>query len=826
MANVITLSSYLNNSREISICTGASRHTKEWLNTKIQWSTFVNKLRNPLRSTETLEEYEKLSKDRQGVLKDVGGYVGGEFKGNHRTAQELKSRDILSIDLDNIPANETDTIIKKVRSGGCAAVIHSTRSHRPDKPRLRIIILLNRSITPEEYEPVTRIVANKLGIIKHCDITTFQAARLMYFPSCSSDSQYIFEVIDAPLLCATSLLNDFGDWRSQAALPALADEKIHYINQAKRQASPSTKEGIVGAFCRTYDIDTAILTHLQHVYTEAGEDRYTYIQGSTSGGAIVYGDREFLFSHHATDPCCGRLVNAFDLVRLHLFSDLDSKTEIDTPEHKTLSYAAMIQKAQTDEKVCALLHSERIERVKNVFSTSENDDEWAKRLNYKKDGGLKSTVDNILTILAHDISLKDKIALDEFTAKLVVKGNLPWKQSDEIRTWEDLDDAGLYHFLETAYQIANQSNMSRAITLTASRNRYNSVEEYLTKLEWDKTPRVATLLIDYFGAENNSYTKDIMLIALPNAVARAIKGGTKYDQVPILIGAQGVGKSTFLAKLGREWFNDSLQTFEGKEAYELIQGSWIVELPELVAFGRTETNKIKQFLSKTKDNFRAAYAKNVQESPRRCVFFGTTNNTEFLRDPTGERRFWTVELGINKPIKSVFKDLTTDEVNQIWAEAYEIYKTGKYANDMRGESARIARESQKAHKEIDPWHEEVTTYLEEPKPENWESMSLEMKRMFIRGSVKIEAPLNYFVNRARACDIFTICFNKPVSDMSNKESRRINDIVRQLPNWESRKLKDKIEGVVRGFVRIGGQSEEKDSKLCQPDNPLVAHVSA
>lgn len=151
-----------------------------------------------------------------------------------------------------------------------------------------------------------------------------------------------------------------------------------------------------------------------------------------------------------------------------------------------------------------------------------------------------------------------------------------------------------------------------------------------------------TLLSDYLGADDTPYTRAVMRKSLCAAVARAVIGGVKYDYMPIFTGPQGIGKSTFLAILGKQWFSDSLTTFEGKEAAELIQGTWINEVGELSAFTKQETQVIKQFLSKTEDIYRAAYGRRTDKYLRWCVFFGTSNDSEFLKDrqETGASGRW------------------------------------------------------------------------------------------------------------------------------------------------------------------------------------------
>lgn len=810
MADLKYLNNYLKNNRQISIYIGASRLDRNWKNTITTWSNLVNRLRTPVVSSETLEEYERLPKARQGELKDVGGFVGGEFEGNRRAANNLKSRDLICLDLDNIPAGDVEKILKKLFAASCAFVVYSTRSHRPDRPRLRVILPTDRPVTPDEYEPLARITAQIVGVLQYCDPTTFQANRLMYFPSCSNNSQYVFEFNDAPFLCAAGALESVENWRDVESWPTLPDERILYTKMVKQQASPVTKTGIVGTFCRAYDIGEAIDEFLPDIYTEVGQNRYTYAKGTTTGGAVLYGDGLFLFSHHATDPCCGRLVNAFDLVRLHLFGDLDNKLEPDTPEHKTASFAAMVKRILDDPKVCALQAEEKRDHAKQVFQTEPetviagDDTSWTKLLGYKKDGSAKASVENIVTILAHDPAIKNKIAIDEFTARLTVTGALPWNNENTTRGWTDTDDSNLYLYLESGYQIASSANMLKAVDIISFRNRYNSVAQYLNSLIWDGLPRVDTLLAEYLGADRNEYTAQVMRVSLVCAIGRAVVGGTKFDYVPILVGVQGLGKSTFLAKLGKQWFSDSLQTFEGKDASELLQGVWINELPELSAFGKSETNKIKQFISKTEDFFRVAYGRRAEKYPRRCVFFGSTNDDEFLKDATGNRRYWPVRLGKQEPVKSVFSHLTADEVDQVWAEAMALYKTGSIAPYLVGEAAMTARKEQTRHEVTDEWAGLIEKHLDTPVPENWNELGLDKRRMLLAGHAVTDAEPTGRIDRVCAAEIWCECFCKDLGSLSNRDSIRINNILRKLPEWErATTIRTSYCGHQRGVKRIG-----------------------
>lgn len=229
--------------------------------------------------------------------------------------------------------------------------------------------------------------------------------------------------------------------------------------------------------------------------------------------------------------------------------------------------------------------------------------------------------------------------------------------------------------------------------------------------------RVDTLLRDYLGAEDNQYTRAVMRKSLCAAVARAVEGGVKYDYMPIFTGPQGIGKSTFLSILGRKWFSDSLTTFEGKEAAELIQGTWINEVGELTAMTKQETSAVKQFLSKTHDIYRAAYGRTTNKYPRRCVFFGTSNDSEFLKDSTGNRRFWPVDVGVHKEKKSVWDDLP-EEVDQIWAEAYCYWMLGELLY-LPKDVEKLAEEQQEIHREAYAKEGVVREFLDKDIPQDW-----------------------------------------------------------------------------------------------------------
>ena len=711
--------------RPIKISTGNSRKATFWPTQALLWSEFVERLRVPARGTESLAEYMRLPKPQQDELKDVGGFVAGTLRHNRRKAGNVEGRDVLTLDLDNVPAGCTDDVLRRLSGLGCGYCVYSTRKHDPAAPRLRVLLPISRTVTADEYEPMARKLAEIIGM-PMCDPSTFEASRLMYWPSCCADSQYVFCAEDKPFADADGVLGMYADWRDMSQWPEVPGAPQLPARLAAKQGDPETKPGVVGAFCRVYDVYRAMDELLPGIYEPTDiPGRYTYTAGSTTGGAVIYDDGKFLFSHHATDPCGGKLVNAFDLVRLHLFGDEDDDAKPDTPVNKLPSYTAMSQRAIGDPSVALEVNKSRYEAAMTDFAKpdEQQDANWITDLKLcPTTGRPEKSADNLRLILERDPQLKGRIVFDEFSNRFLALGALPWDDTAHRRDWTDNDDAGLRWYIETSQGITCKDKVYDACSLVARRNRINDVQDYLKALVWDEKPRIDTLFHDYLGCTDNAYTRQASRKFLAGAVARAMVPGVKFDYAPILVGPQGVGKSTFLRLLGVRWYSDSLTSFDGKEASVMLQGVWLNELGELNGMTRSEVNTVKQFLTRTEDVFREPYGRRTGRYPRRCVFCGTTNDTEFLRDRTGERRFWPIDCCKEIPLKSIFDDLAA-EVDQIWAEAVVAWSHGERLTlDVIGET--FAREAQEGHRVTTGREGLVLDFLEKPVPIDWDKWAV------------------------------------------------------------------------------------------------------
>lgn len=771
---------------EIHIATYPSRWTKRGKNETLRWADFLDRILTTTQTKETLREYLKMNKDEQDQIKDVGGFVGGWLKGGRRKTGCVEQRTLLTLDADFAQPDLLD-IFDLIH--GCAAAVYPTHKHTPEKPRLRFIVPLSRPVSAEEYEAVARRVACDIGIDQFDD-TTYQPTRIMYYPSTPADGIFTPDYRDGPWLDPDKVLAQYPDWRDMSYWPTSSRMEEARRKDAKKQGNPLEKPGIVGAFCRCYDIDAAIEKFLPEVYTScAVADRYTYAKGSTSAGLVLYDGGVFAYSNHATDPASGKLCNAFDLVRIHLYGDQDEDVKPDTPMSRRPSFLSMQDLATGDAEVKRQLNRERLDRARSDFESpiaDVDDESWADELEVDRKGKVLSTIDNVYIILLHDPLLKGAVAYNNLKVRPVALLNLPWRKVTEHvngSTWSDSDDSELRWYLEKYYKLTGKEKIMDGMMKTAKANAIHPIKDYLEGLSWDGTPRLDTLLIDYLGAEDTPYTRAVTRKTFTAAVARIFKPGCKFDYVLVLAGPQGRGKSTLVAKMSMGWYTDSLAGIGTKEAYEGIQGFWLVELGELAVMRKAEIETIKNFISKQVDSYRAAYGRRVEDHPRQCIFIGTTNSTSFLRDDTGNRRFWPVRLVERPPAKTVWSDLREEVIDQLWAEAVTLYRDGELLF-LPPELESQAQEQQAQFTEDDPRRGLVEDYLAVLLPVDWKTKSKEDRQSWFMESASIrtigESPREYI----SAVEVWAECFGNSPSRFPRQDRGEVNAILRQIPGWK------------------------------------------
>lgn len=784
----------------IRLSTGNSRMEKKWNLAEMELSDFRERISTTHRTSETVEQYRKMSKAQQDTIKDVGGFVLGTLKGGRRKKDTVLTRSGLTLDMDYGTPDIMDEI-EMFFDFHC--MIYSTHKHTPEKPRLRLIIPLSREVTPDEYGAVARKVAEEIGI-ELFDDTTYEPSRLMYWPSTSADGEFVFREIEGEVLDPDAVLAKYKDWRNTAEWPVSRRQQTIVQRNIQKQANPLEKPGIVGAFCRTYSIRDAIDTFLQDTYKHSAmPGRYDYIPADSQAGVVIY-EEKFAYSHHATDPACGKLMNAFDVVRLHRFGDLDAKADADSDPSKLPSFKAMQEFAVQDESVKIQLGKEREQLAQAEFNAAD-DENWQTLLELDKQGKVKDTMANIAAIVSHDENLKS-IVYNEFKGCIDVIGPLPWKQVKPGFNDSDVANAKLY--FERVYGIWSPTKFKDALLAVVAAERiYHPIKNYFAGLTWDGVPRLDSLLIDYCGAEDNPYTRAVTRKTLCAAVARVYEPGRKFDSILVLSGPQGIGKSTFFAKLGGAWYSDSLaiSDMKDKTAAEKLQGYWILELGELAGIKKVDVETVKSFVTRVDDKYRQAYGMVVESHPRSCIIVGTTNSESgFLRDITGNRRFWPVQVserGSHHPW-----DL--EEIDQVWAEAIQAYKDGE-SLFLSGEVAQMAYAKQQEAMESDDREGLVQDYLDRLLPENWDNMDLYQRRTFLGGGEFEDTPTEGTVRRERVCimEIWCECFGKERQNLKKADSYELEGILNKIGGWErytgnaSGKMRISGYGIQRAFIR-------------------------
>lgn len=407
----------------------------------------------------------------------------------------------------------------------------------------------------------------------------------------------------------------------------------------------------------------------------------------------------------------------------------------------------------------------------------KEENKWLNNLDMDSKGNILATMSNIASILKNDVKLTG-IVYNEMKQGLDVIGTLPWFHP--YSGWMNVDESCLELYLEQNYGIYAPAKCKDTLcALLSSEKRYHPIKDFLKELKWDGISRIDNVLIDYLGAEDTEYVRTVTRKTMVAAVARIYQPGIKFDNILVLCGPQGIGKSTFFSKLGGEWYSDSMgiSDMKDKTASEKLQGIWIMELGELAGLKKVDVETVKSFLSRTNDRYRPTYGQFVENHPRTCIIVGTTNAKDgFLRDITGNRRFWPVSLS-GDGSKKIW-DISEEEIKQIWAEAYFRYIEGEslFLDEKLESEAKI---QQCNAMENDPRQGLIEEYLEEKQ-------------------------------KTKVClmEIWCECLCKERQDMKKSDAYELESILKQIGDWEvykgnnSGKTRILGYGVQKTFVKV------------------------
>jgi len=779
---------------------------------------FANK---PIRTKETVLEYQNGDRDFKLKCKDKGGFIAGTSQNNKRDATSILTRNMITLDMDYCPPNIIDKLKEKqeAKELNFPFFVYSTHSHTKQEPRLRLIVPLKDEIDVNKYEPVGRTIANIVGI-EYFDATTFQINRIMYFPSVSIDGDYIcesFGIGEYDYLDANVMLDKYMDYLNIAEFqrPHYIDGlSINKIKKGKIASSKQTKHRIVNAFNIEFTIVEAIERFLQDEY-EPGKNsnRYTYKDGESKEGLVILND-EYAYSHHASDPAQGRLLHAFDIVRIHLFGkqDLESTSQEQQEKYSKIpSFAAMVEFIRNNVP-SAMKHMPEIQKLQKnidefesgkieVDENSVESDDWKMMLDMtgtKSDRHPKTNARNLGIIFNNDAKFKDLFYFDSLRDAVCFYRTPDWnseKSKGDMLT--DMDDSEIRVYLNTVYQISGKDLVYDCVVHEAGKKRIHPIRTFLANLpEWDGKKRIETIICDLYNIQPNAFYKAASKAWWVGIIQRIMRPGSKFDMILVLSGEQGVGKSQFGKSIATlDWgkrgmvdidsqpnyFGDDELPFEKKDAYEQLSGIMVYELPEFEKYyKKSDASTIKSFVSKTSDKFRRSYGRRVTEYRRQCVFIATTNDREPLRDRTGNRRFLPFYSKLPKNTTRLYdKDYWTEEIrNQCLAEAMVYFEEGfnpMAAFNENDEAKRIWNElNDKATVENDTYPI-VEMYVNNKFPTNFYNLDFEtMKNTYKENKTHTfsgvpipRQPKEEFSLK----EIYTLAFELPFSSNMNYHMR-------------------------------------------------------
>lgn len=760
--------------RNLNIAYGNNRQAKKWVNKTICFDDLKERLKVTIRTTESAEEYAKMNKAQRDAAKDHGGFVAGVLEGGRRKVDTVGSRSMLSLDGDRITAEFLEHYEQLCPY---TSVLYTTHSSTDENPRVRLVLPMTRDVTPEEFVAVSRYLADMFGI-DYFDECSYQPNQLMYWPSTPANGSFVYKETNGGWLDPDGILSQHPEWTDPTRLPTSSREsKANTVAQQKVQ-EPLTKDGVVGLFNRTYyPVTNALETFLSDVYEPTvNENRWHFIASSSMAGVEIKEDK-FVYSHHAKDPAYLKLCNAFDIVRIHKFGDLDDKA----------SFTAMCDFAMQQDEVKLLATNERLADVNADFSDDGNDD-WKIRLRYQpRSSVLENSVYNLNLILNNDPDFAN-FAFNEMANRIQITGPLPWDRPEGNAFWRDADTAQLKALIDVRYVPFSSRNHDVAFTKVADDRHFHPVRDYLNSLpEWDGVERVEDLFIRYLQADDTEYIRAVTRKTFAAAVARVYVPGIKFDCVPVLDGEQGIGKSTIVKDLvGSEYYSEtlSLTDMDDKSGAEKLQGFWIVEIGELAGMKKADIEKVKAFLSTSDDKYRPSYGKVVESHPRQCIIIATVNGERgYLRDITGNRRFWIIKVHQKKQKKAW--NFTDEFRQQFWAEAKAIWQSGEKLY-LEGEMLQEAEKQQREAMETDERVGMIEEYLNTRLPANWAEMDLYDRKNYLNGT-EFGMPENRgSIERTEVsnAEIWCECFGRNLQELKPSDSYGIATMMAQIPGWE------------------------------------------
>jgi predicted P-loop ATPase len=742
---------------QLPIATAPKRDSLHWEQTTTTWAEICGWVASP------------------GSKKEAGNYLLGTLcettvdcrkngklhTGLHRRKAAVVSRSAITLDVDTPRPDFADTL---KMTFPYAAVAHTTFSSSPDQQKWRVIVRPDRPLAPDEYIAASTHLVEMLGAGQF-DPSTTQPERYMFRPAAQRPEWFVSFVIDGPPAPVDQLLAGWEKDLSAAPMP-----RPH-----KNKRDPFELEGVIGAFNRAYEDWDLLIETYELPYERVGDDRYQLVGSvSQAGMGPIPGTHGLVFSHHSNDPAYGQTCSAFDLVRLHRFSEQDERADPKTPVNKLPSQAAMLDLAAGDHRVTAELVGLDFDEI--MDETVATPDEWKLKLRRApKTGKVVDDIRNWDLIRAND-TVFQILRFNELTLSVEWECTPPWRKQLTDPTVSNNDRWEFVHHIERSYGIkASRGWVDSVVDTKASQRTFNPVRDYLEALEWDGVKRVETCLP---GVKPTAYTRLVARKVMVAAVARMFKPGCKWDHTLVLVGVEGLGKSHWIERIARG-FSSSLGRIDNKDTLLVMQRSWIVVADESHSLRKADHDAQKEFLTRTSDVFRMPYDRETLAHPRHCVIWSTTNDETFLRRQEGNRRFLTVHCSTAVD----FDALTDAYVDQLWAEAVFLYRGGESLY-LAGDESRVASAERERFIEEDALAGVVLEYLNTPVPADWWELAPTARQQWLADRAAGFVPEGTEVlDRVCSTQVWVEALGRRIGDHRRVDLLDISNVLRKLPGW-------------------------------------------
>ena len=790
--------------RGLWIATADSRLSRRWKSGQTTWGRLTDKLRIPHKLNVTAAAYRAASVDERHALKDCGGWVAGQSVSGSRKKSDITGSRILRLDMDAAPVEWHEVV--RAALEGLVWAAHTTASHTPEKPRVRVLVPVSRDLTADEYEYLARSLAERIGAEYWPDATTWRRNQMVFWPTVTSGGEFLFAEGTGKVFDVDAYLAGRPDWEDISTWPMSEEGARRPGTEAE---DPREKRGWVGAWCRTYDLHQAIDELLPGIYTRGDTpDRYSFASGSTRNGLVVYGEGRWAYSYHSiSDPAAGQLLNSWDLVRIHLYGHLDEAFVGPPGSTKAPSSRMMLKLAEEDSAVKELVARERIADAAE-FGVVEGDApvdsvKMLTRMTLAADTYPEKTHGNLCLILRYDPRFSGVVRFNIMTGAVESTGK--WPDIEKLaetkpskrksNTLTDAQSSRLRCALEKVYRRDwTSTGIYEAVTDVAEDAAYDPLLQELDATAWDGVKRLDMWLSDYCGAEDSEYTRQVSRKFLVQAVSRARIPGVQADHMLLLHGIQGAKKTSLCRALALrdEFFAELVKGTSAKEAEETAAGVWIVEMGEMDWSTNSDAATLKSFVSRRDERHRHPHEKWAETTFRRCVIIGTANKKEILKDSTGNRRFWSIDVSD----AGLDLDGLRGVVRQLYAEADVLRIAGEHMW-LEGEAAAAAVIVQEAHRQVDEWEVLIANWLDKPVSED----------VYDRYGdyVPTAAPER---PRTRVCiqEILTDCLGVKPAQQTREIRYRVGGCLRTVVGWEQAKstlLFGKRFGMQKGWVKTG-----------------------